>query len=385
MTTRVVITGRGIVNPLGNKISKFKHNLYSLQNGIKKIERYDTSKNRIKVAGIIDNFDESVISRRVNHKIDTFIRYAVYAAQQAMEDSGFKECSNYNSYRTGVFVGNNSGGWDISERGFKELYIDGAEFVNPWQATAWFPAAAQGYITILNKIHGYSKSFVADRASGAMSLKFAYESIKSGFNDVVVCGGTEAPITKLATVCYSQTKDLYESEEAVYYSLYNRGNGIVLSEGSSFLVLEELEHALSRGAKIYGEIVGSKSNRGDYIKCMDKLMSGLELTYSNLDVFLPEACGVYECDKIEDRFIDDVLSDNTIISTPKQLFGHQYGASTVTDVLIGTMYIEDSICIVDTRNNNMRVSSVDEVDTILVSSRTREGINVGTLLKKYRS
>lgn len=140
----------------------------------------------------------------------------------------------------------------------------------------------------------------------------------------------------------------------------------------------------SRGAKIYGEIVGSKSNRGDYIKCMDKLISGLELTYSNLDVFLPEACGVYECDQIEERFIDDALSDNTIISTPKQLFGHQYGASTVTDVLIGTMYIEDSKCIADTRNN-MRVSSVDEVDTILVSSRTREGINVGTLLKKYRS
>lgn len=378
---RVVITGRGIINPIGNDISQFHKNLFEFKNGILPIDKYTTAKNLIKVGGVIQNFKPTNINKRLNRKIDTFIRYALLASEQAIKESGFKNYQHFNPYRTGVFVGNNSGGWDISERGFKELYKNGPDYVNPWQATAWFPAASQGYITITNKFYGYSKSFVADRSSSAMSLKFAYDSIMNDFNDIVVCGGTEAPISKLSTICYSQTNELYTGNSTAYNSLEDSSEGIILGEGSSFLIIEELQHALNRGAPIFGEIVGISTNIGDYQECINDNLKKSNINYKDIDVFMPEACGVKESDDIEKQFIDDYILDNTNISIPKKYFGHLYGASTTTDIVTATLFLENSSVIGNYRHSEGIVNK--NIDNILITSSSKNLNNVSILLKKY--
>ena len=120
MKDKVVITGIGIVNPLGNSLQEYSKNLFHCKTGIRNIDKYKKEKQDIKIGGLVNNIDFSKIPRRLNHKIDTFIRYAMIASNEAIQN-GDLQLENENPYKIGVFVGNNSGGWDISEKGFSEL------------------------------------------------------------------------------------------------------------------------------------------------------------------------------------------------------------------------------------------------------------------------
>lgn len=214
--------------------------------------------------------------------------------------------------------------------------------VNPWQASAWYPAAAQGYIAIRYGIKGRSKTFVADRVSGFSALYFAISSILNEKNDVAIVGGTEAPITPFGVCCYYESGELSTSEEPdkACRPFDENSSGIVLGEGSTILVLEELEQAKKRGAKIYGEISGWAMNVGKYDdyesleKCMkDAILKG-ELNNEDIDLLVPEGNGAKISDYVEKTAINNIWGKNhkklkTII--PKSLFGHLYGAATATD------------------------------------------------------
>lgn len=254
---RVVITGIGIVNAAGIGKDEFWSNVTEGKSAICNISRFDATGFPTQVAGEIKDFNPAdFIPRRLLIKTDTFTHYALAAADLAIKDADL-DLEKEDSYRTGVWFGNNAGGWDIAERGFYELYNDGPTMVNAWQATAWFPTAAQGYVTIRYGIRGYSKSFVCDRASGASALYFGVKSILLGHNDIVIAGGSEAPITRFGMTCYYETGEVSAATDpAKAYLPFDRNrSGMVLGEGSTVLVLESEEHAIRRGAKIYGEVL----------------------------------------------------------------------------------------------------------------------------------
>jgi 3-oxoacyl-[acyl-carrier-protein] synthase II len=399
---RVVVTGIGIVNPSGIGKDQFWQNMTQGKSAIKAIDRFDTTEFPTKVAGAISDFQPGdFIPRRLIVKTDRFTHYALAASDLALADANL-DLEAEDSYRVGVWFGNNAGGWDICERGFHELYNDGATLVNPWQATAWFPTAAQGYVTIRYGIRGYSKSFVCDRASGASGLYFGVKSIQQGHNDVVLTGGSEAPITRFGMVCYYETGEISAASDPdkAYQPFDRERSGIVLGEGSTVLVLESEEHALARGAKIYGEITsGSMTtdispNEGIQLKrAMNIALKGANLSPSDIDVVFAEGCGTQTGDRLESEAISSVFGEtatNVPVTVPKSLFGHLYGASCTTEVACSLMAMETGTLPVmqsvnpdqDCQLNFVTQAQSASVSRTLVNSRAREGVNASFVISK---
>jgi 3-oxoacyl-[acyl-carrier-protein] synthase II len=400
---RVFITGIGIINPAGIGKDEFWRNVTVGNSAIRDITRFDTVDHPVKVAGEITEFDPAdFMSRRYIVKSDRFTHYAFAATELALKDANI-QMEQEDPYRVGVWFGNNSGGWDIYEKGFYQLYRDGATMINPWQAFAWFPTAAQSYITICYSIQGYSKSFVCDRASGASGLYFGIKSIQQGYNDVVLAGGTEAPITSFGTTCYYSTGELSAATtpEGAYRPFDQKRTGLVLAEGSTILVLESEEHAIRRGAKIYGEIVSScmttdhdPTSGIQFERAMRKALKDADIKPTDIDLVLAEGCGTQVCDCVEAQVLQAVFGDeapNVLVTVPKSLYGHLYGASCVTEVACSLMSMETgslpTMQKIDESDPDCQLNFVTQpqkhpVSWTMVNSRAREGINVSFVISK---
>ncbi|PRX23123.1 3-oxoacyl-[acyl-carrier-protein] synthase II [Orenia metallireducens] len=389
---RVVITGVGTVNPCGIGKKEFWNSIDQNISGIEKITRFDTTNTPIKIAGQINDLDISkYVVKRTMVKTDTFTHYALAATKMALADAAI-DISQENSNRCGVFIGNNSGGWEICERGFKELYNDGPEYVNPWQATAWFPTAAQGYISIEHGIKGFSKTFIADRVSGASALYFGLQSIINGKNDLALIGGTEAPLSPFGTICYHESGELSISTDITRASLPfdENSTGIVLGEGSTILVLEEYEKALQRKATIYGELtgwamtVGNAKDSSSLEKCMNKALVKSGKTSKEIGLIVPEGNGNVVSDKRELTAIKKIFGDQIEIITPKKLTGHLYGASTPTDILTALLVMQEEK-IPNSIYKNLEYKEdfprQREINSILVNASSRKGVNLSFVLE----
>ncbi|MBD2022734.1 hypothetical protein H6F43_21360, partial [Leptolyngbya sp. FACHB-36] len=390
---RVVITGIGIVNPAGIGKDAFWSNISAGNSAIRRITRFDASEFPTQVAGEIQDFEPAdYVPKRFVIKTDRFTHYALAAAELALKDADLN-LENEDSYRVGVWFGNNAGGWDIAERGFYELYNDGATMVNPWQATAWFPTAAQGFVTIRYGIRGYSKSFVCDRASGASGLYFGVKSILQGYNDVVLTGGSEAPITRFGMTCYYETGELSgeTNPEHAYQPFDRNRSGIVLGEGSTVLVLESLEHAQRRGARIYGEILAGSATTDRapeagkaFERAMQEALQEAGIASSAVDLLLAEGCGTQVSDRVEAQAITAVFGESpqVPVSVPKALYGHLYGGSCATEVACGLLAMETEklpvmqpIADPDSSLNFVAQPEARSVSQFMVNSRAREAAN----------
>lgn len=402
---RVFITGIGIVNPAGIGKDEFWTNVTEGKSAIRKISRFDPTEFPTKVAGEILNFEPAdFIPKRFIVKTDRFTHYALAATELALTDAGLK-LQEEDSYRVGVWFGNNAGGWDICERGFHELYNDGPTMVNPWQATAWFPTAAQGFVTIRYGIRGYSKSFVCDRASGASGLYFGVKSILQGHNDVVLTGGSEAPITRFGMTCYYETGEVSGASdpERAYLPFDKNRTGMVLGEGSTVIVLESEEHALRRGAKIYGEVVsGSMTTDTNptqgthFVRCMRQAIKEAGLNERDIDVVFAEGCGTKTSDSVEAAAISEVFGEEAPevpVTAPKSLYGHLYGASCVTEVACSLLAMETGKLPttqtiqepeLDGKLNFVTQPQNRPVKHALVNSRAREGVNASFVIAATR-
>ena len=401
--SKVVVTGIGIVNPSGIGKDEFWGNSTEGKSAIRNISRFDPTGYPTQVAGEISNFDPAdFIPRRFIVKTDRFTHYALAATELAVKDAEL-DLEKEDSYRVGVWFGNNAGGWDIAERGFYELYQDGPTMVNPWQATAWFPTAAQGFVTIRFGIRGYSKSFVCDRASGASGLYFGIKSILQGHNDIVLAGGSEAPITKFGMNCYYETGEVSAATnpETAYQPFAKDRTGMVMGEGSTVLVLESFEHATSRGAKIYGEVVSGcmttdyDTTKGTHLeRCMRKAIKDAGITPANIDVVFAEGCGTQNSDRVEAGAITAVFGEeapNIPVTVPKSLHGHLYGASCVTEVACSLLSMETGKLPTtqqiiqadpDCKLNFVTQPENRSVSRTLVNSRAREGVNASFVIAK---
>jgi 3-oxoacyl-(acyl-carrier-protein) synthase len=398
---RIVITGIGVVNPAGIGLEAFWKTVSQGGSAIRRITRFDPKGFPVQIAGeIVDFHPKDFVPRRLIVKTDRFTHYALAATELALQDAKL-DLAHEDSYRVGMFFGNNAGGWDISERGYYEMYQEGALMVNPWQATAWFPSAPQGFVGIYYGINGYSKSFVCDRVSGACGLYFGIHSILQGHNDVVLTGGTEAPITRLGVTCYIETGELVPSKEpeGAYRPFDRNRAGIVLAEGSTILILEELEHARQRGAYIYGELLGhamttdpDPSDHRGLVRAMHKAMQVAQVTPGEVDLILAEGCGTQSGDRVEAHAITEVFGERmpeVPVTSPKATYGHLYGASGATEMVSGLLAMKTGV-VPPTINFttpdpdcNLRIVSRQEhlnVSRVLLNARSKYGVNVCLLI-----
>lgn len=398
---RVCITGMGLITPSGLEPISFWNNVVEGKNSVRKIDRIPLQNYPVQIAGQLDGFNaEEHLPRRFLIKTDTFIHYAWTATNLALKDAQLN-LSDYDPYDIGIWFGNNAGGWDICERGLFELFREGPEFVNPWQATAWFLTAPQGYVSIGHHISGMSKSFVCDRASSASALYFAHKAIQMGHNQIAITGGTEAPVNAFALTCYYETGQLASSVDdcTAYRPFDAERSGGVLGEGSVVLILESLEHAKARNAQIYGEIMSATittdfdaKDHQQLVRAQKQALKRADITPTDIGVIFAEGAGTYDSDWAEAAAIQETFADNpnVPVTCPKAGFGHLYGASSAADLACGLLAASHKT-IPPTPNvqqlqagMQIRVPLISEqasFDYFMLESRSREGNNVCFVVK----
>lgn len=263
MERRVVVTGMGVVSPIGNDIQSFWQSLLDGKCGIDFITSIPTDDLPVKIAGEVKDFNPAdyQIETPFARKQDKFSVYAVAAAWQAVQESGLKsseEDGNIDPSRFGVYVGSGIGGFTTQVRETEKCLTDGPKWVSPLFIPTMISNMAAGNIAIRNNACGPCLPVVTACATSTHAIGEAYRAIKHGYADAIIAGGSEAAIIPLGIAGFANAKALSRSEDPKYASLpfnKNRG-GFVMAEGAAMLVLEEYEHAIERGAEILAEVCG---------------------------------------------------------------------------------------------------------------------------------
>lgn len=258
MKRRVVVTGVGAVTPLGNSIEETWENIKAGKSGIGELTRVDKEKFNAKVAAEVKDFDiEQYVDKKEARRMDRFTQYAVAASMMAYKDSGL-EITDENAGRVGVWIGSGIGGMETYEQQFHTFVERGPRRVSPFFIPMLIPDMASGQVSIYLNAKGPNSCSVTACASGTNSIGDAFKVIERGDADVMITGGAEAPIVNMAIAGFTANTALTTNEDPLTASRpfdVNR-DGFVIGEGAGILVLEEYEHAVARGAKIYGEVVG---------------------------------------------------------------------------------------------------------------------------------
>ena len=343
---KTCITGIGIINSVGENKNEFSDNFFKGLSGVKPTKNSDINAGDILFVGNILGNISNRINKRLAKQSDRFIHLALIAAKEAIED---RKCiTEYSPHEKGIFFGNNSGGWDICEKGFFEFFLDDPKLVNPYQATAWFPTAPQGFTSITYKFKGYSKSFVADRLSDAQALYFANKCIKKKKNSLILFGGVESPITTFGLQCYYGVGNLSSvtSIKDAYLPFKGKKNdGLVLGEGSAVLTLESAENIDDDDIYAYLldiRYIDISENKITLVNTITKMLKKLKLRSSDIDVIVPEGSSIVEEDYFEIESLKKIFSKNTPIAVTKHYFGHLFGAAKATDAAISILSMKRS-------------------------------------------
>lgn len=262
MTKRVVVTGMGIISPVGNDVTTYWNNLLKGECGIDFIKSIPTDDLPVRIAGEVKDFNPADynIEPSFSRKQDKFTVYAVAAAWQAMKQSGLSagDDGNIDPFRLGVYVGSGIGGFSTIVRENEKLMKEGPRWVSPLFVPTMISNIAAGNIAIRNKAYGPCLPVVTACATSTHAIGEAFRAIKYGHADAIITGGSEAAVIPIAIAGFANAKALSRAEDPQYASLpfnKNRG-GFVIAEGAAILVLEEYEHAKKRGAEIFAEICG---------------------------------------------------------------------------------------------------------------------------------
>lgn len=263
---RVAITGLGIISPIGNKVEDFWSSLINGECGIGPITRFNTADFKVKIAAEVKGFDPSQFGIDVGaaKRLDQYSQYALAAAQEAVEDSGI--LGKVDEDRLGVYVGSGIGGIDTFEKEVVKLNSRGPSRVSPLCIPMMIGNMAAGNIAIRFKAKGSCMAIVTACATSTHAIGEAYRAIAHGYADAILAGGTEAAVSPVAVAGFTSSMALSDTNnpEASSLPFDKRRKGFVMGEGSGIIVLEEMEHAKARGAKIYAEVVGYGSTCDAY-------------------------------------------------------------------------------------------------------------------------
>lgn len=364
--TRVVVTGVGAITPAGMGEDRLWQRVLSGRSAVRSIDRFDAGSYRCQIAGQADDFTASDwLPGRFIKRTDRFSHLAVIAADHAKADADLEigGPDGVHPDRVGVMVGNVLGGWEFAERELRDLWASGIRDVSPYQATAWFPAAPQGNISIRLGIKGRARTFVCDRASGAYAIIHAAETIVRGQADVVIAGGTEQPLSPYAWLCCQTGGFLTPAGNAdprAAYRPFDRAHGgTVVGEGSVFLVLESEEHARARGAEILGQLSGWAQNTDGYMPyytsephgqtmslAIKRSMRRAAIGVDDLGSVIADGSAVPREDAAEVLALKAALGGGARripVTTAKAAYGHLMGSAASADVAVALRMIRHGI------------------------------------------
>ena len=349
---RVVITGMGTVNPLGKNVPEFWENIKENKLGFSYIDQFDASDFDIKIVGAVKDFDYTgVIEKKEARRMDRFTQFAVYAADQALKDSE-TDFSDLDPFRVGVIVGAGIGGLQQIETEHTKFLEKGPDRISVFFIPMMIANMAGGMISIRTGFKGANFPVVTACASGSHAIGEAFRKIKDGYIDACICGGSEAVITKFTLGGFNNMKALSKSDRLDKCStpFDAERQGFVLGEGAGILILEELEHAKARGAKIYAEICGYGATGDAYhMTSPDPEGAGsakaIELAIGEAGV-KPEEVNYINShgtstglnDKFETRAIKVALGEEVAHKVPvnstKSMIGHLLGAAGAVEAIV---------------------------------------------------
>jgi len=362
MRRRVVVTGVGLVTPLGIGIDNVWRSILRGESGISRITRFDASNLETKIAGEVKNFKpEEYINPKDLKRMDLFIQYALAATQIAIEDSGI-DIKKEIPERVGVVVGTGLGGLPTLEHYHKVLLDKGPSRISPFFIPMLIANEAPCHISMKYGCKGPNLCVVTACATGAHSIGEAFRIIQYGDADIMIAGGTEANLTPLTIAGFNAMKALStrnEFPERASRPFDRERDGFVVAEGAGVLILEELGHAKKRGAKIYAEVVGYGYNSDAYhitapcpdgegfIKCMEMAIKDAKINPEEVDYINAHGTSTELNDKVETLAVKKVFGDYAYkvpVSSTKSMIGHLLGAAGAVEAIFTILSIRDNIC-----------------------------------------
>lgn len=408
---RVVITGVGVLTPVGIGVREFWKALKDGKNGISKITRFDPSEFKSQIAGEIKDFDPSKrLDAKDTKRYDLFTLYALYTTVEAIEDSGL-DLEDLDKNRVGVIYASGIGGENTWEDEMNKMIEKGPRRVSPFFIPALIINMAAGKIAMKFGFKGVNYGVVSACASSGHAIGEAFRKVRSGEMDIMVAGGSEAPLGPLALAGFCAARSLStrndEPEKASRPFEKNR-DGFVMSEGSGTLILENLESAKKRGATIYGEIVGyGASNDAFHITApnetgepqsmaMKKAMEDGNIKEEEVDYINAHGTSTILNDKVETKVIKKVFGERAYeisISSSKSMTGHLLGATSAVEAIASVLSLREGI-ITPTINYEMPDEECDlnytpnkavekSINVALSNSFGFGGHNVTLAFKKY--
>ena len=408
-TRRVVVTGLGLVTPLGTGIEKTWKALCAGESGVTRITRFDPTDYSSQIAAEVKDFDPAAyIEKKEIKKMDTFIHYAIGASQMAVDDAGLK-VTEENANRVGVYIGSGIGGIGSIEHYHKILQEKGPDRITPFFIPMTIINLASGQVAIRLGARGPNSCAVTACATGNHCIGDALRLIQRGEADAMLAGGTEAAVTPLTVAGFAASRALSRRNDdpARASRPFDRDrDGFVLGEGAGVLVLEELEAARRRGARIYAEIIGYAMTADAYhitappddgegaIRCMDLAMQDAGISKDEVDYINAHGTSTF-ADKIETQAIKRVFGERAYrisVSSTKSMTGHLLGAAGGVEAAFSALAIHrgllpptinldhpDPECDLDYVAGGMREA---KVDVALSNSFGFGGVNACLLFKR---
>ena len=412
MDKRVVVTGLGAISPIGNDVNEIWKSIEEKKCGIDEITAFDTTNFKTKLAGEIKNYDSSkYFDVKQAKRLDKVSQYAIIAAREAFKDSKItKENTNLNN--VGIFVGSGIGGIETIQKQCETNTLKGNSRVSPMFIPMGIVNMPTGNIAIDLGLKGESISIVTACSSATHSIGEAYRAIKHGYEEVVLAGGSEAPICEVGLAGFENMKALSHSTDKNRASIPfdKERSGFVMGEGAAVIVLEELEHAKKRGAHIYAEIIGYGATSDAYhitspdpngeggARAMQRAIDDAKITPEEIDYINAHGTSTHLNDSTETKAIKTVLKDyakKVKVSSTKGNTGHLLGAAGSIEAIISIKAIENSL-VPPTINYKVPDEECDldivpnepikqDINIVMSNSLGFGGHNASIILRKYKN
>ncbi len=409
MKRRVVVTGMGAITPIGNSVDEFWAGVKEGRIGFDKISYFDVTDYKCKLAAQVKDFKaDDFMDKKAARRMEQFCQYAVAAAKEAIEDSGL-DMEKEDAYRVGCSIGNGIGSLQAMEREYTRLVEKGPSRVAPLFVPMVISNMAAGNVSIAYNLKGKSINVVTACATGTNSIGEAYRTIQYGDADVMVAGGTEASITPLGIAGFASLTALSTSEDPTRCSIpFDKDrNGFVMGEGSAVVVLEELEHAKARGAKIYAEVAGYGCSSDAYhitspaedgagaARAMTNAVNDAGISTDDITYINAHGTSTHHNDLFETRAIKLAFgahAKDIKINSTKSMIGHLLGAAGAVEFVtcikeLQEGFIHKTVGLRESEEeldlNYCRESYNEDITYALSNSLGFGGHNASILIKKY--
>lgn len=355
---RVVVTGLGAITPIGNSVAEFWDGICKGKVGIGEITKFDTTDYKVKLAAEVKDFvPGDHMDKKAARRMEAFSQYAVAAAREAYEDSGL-EIEKEDPFRAGVMIGSGIGSLQVAEQSYEKILTKGPARVNPLMVPLMISNMAAGNVSIQLGFRGKCSNVVTACATGTNCIGDAFRTIQYGDADMMLAGGTEGCVCPLGIAGFTALTALSASTDPLRASIpFDKDrDGFVLGEGAGVVMLEELEHAKARGAKIYAEVTGYGCTGDAYhitspaedgsgaAKAMELAMEEAQITPAQVDYINAHGTSTHHNDLFETRAIKKAFGEaakDVVINSTKSMIGHLLGAAGGVEFITCVKSMED--------------------------------------------